>query len=90
MQWPSGSQRCFVKRKKIAHERMMRERDYERRNNDRALARYYEERIEVSKRPEGRKEWGEASKATKQPERRTENIDVPYGVMMSCNAAIEL
>jgi hypothetical protein len=76
-------------RKKIAHERRMREREYQRRNNDCALARYYKERVEVSKRPERRREWGEASKATKQPERRIENIDVAYGVMMSCNAAID-
>jgi hypothetical protein len=74
-------------RKKIAHERQMREREYQRRNNDRALARYYKERVEVSKRPEPRQERG---KASKRPERRIENIDVPYVVMMSCNAAIEL
>jgi hypothetical protein len=74
-------------RKKIAHERRMRDREYQRRNNDRALARYYKERVEVSKRPERRKERG---KASKQPERRIESIDVPYGVMLSCNAAIEL
>jgi hypothetical protein len=74
-------------RKKIAHERQMREREYQRRNSDRALARYYKERVEVSKRPEHRKERG---KTSKQPERRIENIDVAYVVMMSGNAAIEL
>ena len=80
-------------RKRIAHERRMRGREYQRRNNDRALARYYQERVEVRKLPEhrqeGRKERGQASKASTLPERQIENMDLPYGVMMSCNAAIE-
>ena len=45
----------------------------QRRNNNRALSRYYKLRGEVRE----------------QSERRTEEIDVAYVVMMSCNAAID-
>lgn len=43
-------------RKKIGDDRRMRDREYQRQNYDRALARYYKERGKVSKQPERRVE----------------------------------
>ena len=60
-------------RKKIGDERRMLERESCQRNNDRALSRYHKLRGEVRE----------------QSQRRTEEIDNAYVVMISCNAAID-
>jgi hypothetical protein len=73
-------------RKKIGDERRRRELEYQRRNNDRALAHYYKGRGEVSQQPAHHIE----KTIAVVPERRIENIDVAYYAVMICrNAAIE-
>ena len=58
-------------RKKIGDERRRQERDYRRRNSDRAISRYYKLRGEFRE----------------QAERRVKEIDRVYDTIMSSNAA---
>jgi len=60
-------------RKKFGDERRIVDREYQRRNSNCALARYHKLRGEIRE----------------QSERRTEEIDAAYVVMMSCNVAID-
>ena len=58
-------------RKRLGEERRSQEREYQRRNNERALSRYYKVRGEFHK----------------QSKRRIEELDLVYHTIISSNAA---
>ena len=58
-------------RKRLGEERRSQEREYQRRNNERALSRYYKVRGEFHKQSKG----------------RIEELDLLYHTIMSSNAA---